>query len=443
MSNNKDVLDKVFGYVEENKIQFVYLWFSDVLGRLKSFSITPRELDEAFNEGMGFDGSSIHGFARIDESDLIAKPDPKTFSLLPWQLKEHPVAKMFCDILKPDGEPYEGDPRYALKRCLNRIEKNYIYNVGPELEFFYFKNDKNPETIDNGGYFDLTTLDAADDLQRDTILTLERMGIIVEYSHHEGAPSQHEIDLRYRDALTMADIVMTYRAVVKEMARQYGYYATFMPKPLVGVNGSSMHVHQSLFKNGKNVFFDSNDVYHLSNTAKWYIAGLLKYAPEITSILNQWVNSYKRLVPGFEAPVYVSWARRNQSTLIRVPIYKPGKEESTRIELRSPDPACNPYLAFAVMLAAGLAGIKERLELPLPIEEDVYCMNKSDLSDKGITVLPGSLIEAITLTEKSRLVHDVLGDHIFNKFIGSKKVEWDNYRTQVTEWELKKYLPIL
>lgn len=444
MDNGKEITDKVFDYVEKNKIQFVHLWFTDVLGRLKSFSITPRELDGAFREGMGFDGSSIQGFARIDESDMIAKPDPKTFSLLPWRPKDHPVAKMFCDILKPDGKPYEGDPRYALKRCLKRIEDDgYTFNVGPELEFFYFKNDKCTETLDDGGYFDLTTLDAANDLRRDTILTLEKMGIVVEYSHHEGAPSQHEIDLRYKDALAMADTVMTYRVVVKEIAQQYGYYATFMPKPLIGVNGSGMHVHQSLFKGSKNVFFDAGDVYHLSDEAKWYIAGLLRYAPEITAVLNQWVNSYKRLVPGYEAPVYVSWARRNRSTLIRVPMYKPGKEESTRIELRSPDPACNPYLAFSVMLAAGLDGIKQRMELPAPIEEDVYCMSATDLSERGITVLPGSLIEAITLTEKSDLVRDALGDHIFNKFIGSKKIEWDNYRIQVTEWELKEYLPIL
>jgi len=436
--------ENVFEAIEKTNVKFIRLWFTDVLGRLKSFSITPRELEGAFSEGMGFDGSSIHGFARIYESDLIAKPDPKTFSLLPWRAKEHPVAKMFCDILKPDGAPYEGDPRYVLKQCLKRIEeKGYMFNVGPELEFFYFKNDQGTETLDKGGYFDLTTLDAATDLRRDTILTLEEMNIPVEYSHHEVGPSQHEIDLRYRDALTMADTVMTYRIVVKEIAQQYGYYATFMPKPLIGVNGSGMHVHQSLFKGKKNAFFDPSDEYHLSKEAKWYISGLLKYIPEITSVLNQWVNSYKRLVPGYEAPVYISWARRNRSTLIRVPMYKPGKEESTRIELRSPDPACNPYLAFTVMLAAGLEGIKERLELHPPIEEDVFCMSMSDLSDKGINILPGSLIEAITLTENSRLVRDVLGNHIFNKFIESKKIEWDDYRTQVTEWELKEYLPIL
>jgi len=436
--------EDVLGVVEKQGIKFVRLWFTDILGQLKSFAITPKELEGAFDEGMGFDGSSIKGFARIDESDMLAKPDPATFRIVPWRPKEHAVARMFCDIQQPDGSPYEGDPRYVLKRNLEQLEeKGYTFYVGPELEYFYFRDDKTTEVLDEGGYFDLTTLDAGSDLRRDTILTLEEMGIDVEYSHHEVAPSQHEIDLRYKDALTMADQVMTYRIVVKEIAQRYGVYATFMPKPIFGVNGSGMHVHQSLFKGDRNAFFDPNDEYHLSEEGKGYIAGLLRHAPEITSVANQWVNSYKRLVPGYEAPVYLSWARRNRSTLVRVPMYKPGKENATRVEFRSADPACNPYLTFSVMLAAGLAGIKNKYELRLPTEKDVYLLNAEEKAKEGITSLPGSLIEAIGLTEESELVREALGDHVFNNFITSKKVEWDNYRVNVTEWELKAYLGVL
>ena len=436
--------EDVLGVVEKQGIKFVRLWFTDILGQLKSFAITPKELEGAFDEGMGFDGSSIKGFARIDESDMLAKPDPTTFRIVPWRPKEHAVARMFCDIQQPDGSPYEGDPRYVLKRNLEQLEeKGYTFYVGPELEYFYFRDDKTTEVLDEGGYFDLTTLDAGSDLRRDTILTLEEMGIDVEYSHHEVAPSQHEIDLRYKDALTMADQVMTYRIVVKEIAQRYGYYATFMPKPIFGVNGSGMHVHQSLFKGDRNAFFDPNDEYHLSEAGKGYIAGLLRHAPEITSVANQWVNSYKRLVPGYEAPVYLSWARRNRSTLVRVPMYKPGKENATRVEFRSADPACNPYLTFSVMLAAGLAGIKNNYELRAPTEKDVYLLNAEEKAKEGITSLPGSLIEAIALTEESELVREALGDHVFNNFITSKKVEWDNYRVNVTEWELKAYLGVL
>ena len=436
--------EDVLGVVEKQGIKFVRLWFTDILGQLKSFAITPKELEGAFDEGMGFDGSSIKGFARIDESDMLAKPDPATFRIVPWRPKEHAVARMFCDIQQPDGSPYEGDPRYVLKRNLEQLEeKGYTFYVGPELEYFYFRDDKTTEVLDEGGYFDLTTLDAGSDLRRDTILTLEEMGIDVEYSHHEVAPSQHEIDLRYKDALTMADQVMTYRIVVKEIAQRYGVYATFMPKPIFGVNGSGMHVHQSLFKGDRNAFFDPNDEYHLSEEGKGYIAGLLRHAPEITSVANQWVNSYKRLVPGYEAPVYLSWARRNRSTLVRVPMYKPGKENATRVEFRSADPACNPYLTFSVMLAAGLAGIKNNYELRAPTEKDVYLLNAEEKAKEGITSLPGSLIEAIALTEESELVREALGDHVFNNFITSKKVEWDNYRVHVTEWELKAYLGVL
>ena len=437
--------EEVFEVIKNKDVKFVGLWFTDILGRLKSVSIPASELETAFDEGVGFDGSSIKGFARIDESDMVAKPDPATFQIIPWRSNGDVVARMFCDIQNPDGSPYEGDPRYILKRSLERLEKEYGYTfyVGPELEYFYFKNGKNPEVLDEGGYFDLTTLDAGVDMRRETILMLEAMGIKVEFSHHEVSPSQHEIDLRYKDALTMADQVMTYRIVVKEIAQQHGCYATFMPKPIFGVNGSGMHVHQSLFKGDKNAFFDPNDEYHLSDVGKGYIAGLLKHAPEITSVTNQWINSYKRLVPGYEAPVYITWARRNRSTLVRVPMYKPNKEKATRVEFRSPDPACNPYLAFSVMLAAGLAGIKNKYELPPPTEKDVYRLSDEERAKEGIKTLPGSLIEAITLTEKSELVREALGDHIFNNFITSKLVEWNRYRVNVTEWELKEYLSVL
>ena len=430
--------------VEEHNVKFIRLWFTDILGQIKSFAITSEELDTAFDEGMGFDGSSIKGYARIDESDMIAKPDPATFQLIPWRPKEKAVARMFCDILNPDGTPYEGDPRYALKRNLERLkEKGYTLYLGPELEFFYFKDDKSTQVLDEGGYFDLTTLDAASDLRRETVLALEAMGIKVEYSHHEVAPSQHEIDLRYADALTMADNVMTYRVVVKEVATKYGCYATFMPKPIFGQNGSGMHTHQSLFKGDRNAFFDAKDKYFLSDIAKKYIAGLLKHAPEITMVCNQWINSYKRLVPGYEAPVYIAWARRNRSALVRVPLYKPGKEKATRIELRSPDPACNPYLAFSVMLAAGLEGIEKGYNLPEPVEKDIYHLSDEEKKKLGIKSLPGSLIEAVEITEKSEVLRKALGDHIFNNLITNKKVEWDNYRIRIHPYEIERYLPIL
>ncbi|MDI6810296.1 MAG: glutamine synthetase family protein [archaeon] len=437
--------ERVFEAVEKYDVNFIGLWFTDILGNLKSVGIAISELETAFDEGMGFDGSSIKGFARIDESDMLAKPDPATFQIIPWRPKEDVVARMFCDVLQPDGSHYEGDPRYVLKRNLEKLREEYGYTfyVGPELEYFYLRNNKSLEVLDEGGYFDLTTLDAGSDLRRETISMLGAMGIKVEASHHEVSPSQHEIDLRYTDALTMADQVMTYRFVVKEIAQQHGCYATFMPKPIFGVNGSGMHVHQSLFKGTRNTFFEPDEEYHLSEVAKQYTAGLLRHAPEITSVTNQWINSYKRLVPGYEAPVYITWARRNRSTLVRVPMYKPGKEEATRVEFRSPDPACNPYLAFSVMLAAGLAGVKNRYELPPPTEKDVYRMSDEERACEGIKTLPGSLIEAIALTEKSELVREALGEHIFQNFITSKKVEWDRYRVNVTEWELKEYLSVL
>ncbi|MDP3879938.1 MAG: glutamine synthetase family protein [Dehalococcoidales bacterium] len=430
--------------VKDNDVKFIRLWFCDILGMLKNFAITVEELEGALKEGMGFDGSSIEGFARIDESDMIALPDPDTFQLLPWRPKEHGVARMFCDIIKPDGEPFDGDPRYILKKNLKRAaDLGYTFYVGPELEYFYFQDSRGTQILDEGGYFDMTPLDVATDLRRETVLTLEEMGIGVEYSHHEVAPSQHEIDMRYTDALTMADNVMTYRLVVKQIALTHGVYATFMPKPIFGINGSGMHVHQSLFKGERNAFFDEKDEYHLSKIARSYIAGLLKHAPEITAVTNQWINSYRRLVPGYEAPVYLSWARRNRSDLIRVPGYRPGREKATRIEFRSPDPACNPYLTFSVMLAAGLEGIEKNYTPPAPVEENVYEMTEEERKKRGIETLPASLLEATQLTEKSDLVRKALGEHIFNAFIKNKKIEWDQYRTQVTEYELKKYLPVL
>jgi glutamine synthetase len=435
----KDVIE----LAKKHKVKFIRLWFSDIHGQLKSFAIPVEELEFAFNEGIGFDGSSIKGFARIDESDMIARPDPTTFVMLPWRPKDKAVGRMFCDIYEPDGSPYKGDPRYILKVNLEKAKKKgYTFYVGPELEYFYFRNDRGTETLDEGGYFDYPT-DAAEDLRRDTIMALESMGIKVEYSHHEVAHSQHEIDLRYADALTMADIVMTYRVIVKEIAKQYNVYATFMPKPIFGQNGSGMHTHQSLFKGNKNAFFDAHDKYYLSDVAKKYIAGILTHVKEFTLILNQWVNSYKRLVPGYEAPVYICWARRNRSTLVRVPLYKPGKEKATRVELRSPDPACNPYLAFSCMLNAGLKGIEKGYKLPEPVEMDVYHLSDEEREKMGIDCLPGSLNRAIEYARNSELLPEILGDHIFEQFITSKKVEWDEYRINVHPYEMKRYLPIL
>jgi glutamine synthetase len=443
--SREEAKDYVLKMAKEHDVKFIRMWFTDILGILKSFAITVEELEGALEQGMGFDGSSIEGFARIDESDMVALPDPDTFQLLPWRPREHrAVSRMFCDILRPGGEPFEGDPRYVLKKNLKRAtDMGYTYYVGPELEYFYFKDSVGTEPLDQGGYFDMTPRDAAIEMRKETVLALEDMGIGVEYSHHEVATSQHEIDMRYTDALTMADSVMTYRLIVKEVALKYGVYATFMPKPVFGINGSGMHVHQSLFKGERNAFFDKDDKYHLSKVAKCFIAGLLKHAPEITAVTSQWVNSYKRLVPGYEAPVYLSWARRNRADLIRVPEYQPGREKATRIEYRSPDPACNPYLCFSVMLAAGLEGIEKGLEPPLPVEANVYEMTEEERRERGIGTLPASLLEAIMLTEKSEVVHKALGDHVFNAFIKNKKIEWDQYRTQVTDYELKRYLPVL
>ena len=437
--------DYVMEMVKKHNVRFIRLWFTDILGFLKSHAITVAELEDALNEGSGFDGSSIEGFARIEESDVLAMPDPSTFTIVPWRPREEDaVARMFCDVLNPDGTPYQGDPRQVLKRNLKKAaDMGFTFYVGPELEYFYFKDAGGTEVLDEGGYFDLTPLDVASDLRRDTVLSLEDMGIPVEYSHHEVAPSQHEIDLRYNDALTMADNCMTYRLVVKEVAMKHGCYATFMPKPIAAENGSGMHTHQSLFKGDKNAFFDPKDRYHLSDTAKRYIAGLLKHVPEMVSVTNQWVNSYKRLVPGYEAPAYISWGQRNRSALVRVPMYKPGKEKATRVEFRCPDPACNPYLAFSVMLAAGLKGMEEKYEIPDPVEDNVFEMDAEMQAKRGIKSLPDNLYAAILLTEKSELVREALGDHVFEQFIANKKIEWDRYRLTVTDYELNEYLSIL
>ena len=444
MNNTKFTKKDVLKSVKDNDIKFIRLWFSDITGQMKGFAITKEELEDALEDGMGFDGSSIKGFARIDESDMIAMPDPTTFRILPYRPKEKGVAGMLCDVLNPDRTPYKGDPRYILKKTLERAKKKgYDFYIGPELEFFIFKDEKSTQVLDEGGYFDITTLDAGNEVRREIILTLEQMGVQVEYSHHEVAPSQHEIDLRYKEAMSMADTVMLYRMVVKEIAQKHGFYATFMPKPIFGQNGSGMHTHQSLFKGSRNAFFEAKDKYHLSKEGKAYIAGILKHAREITLICNQWVNSYKRLVPGYEAPVYVCWARRNRSALVRVPMYKPGKEKATRIEFRSPDPACNPYLAFATMLAAGLKGIEDKYTLAEPMERDVYHLTDEEMKKLKIGCLPGSLIEAIEISESSKLLKDVLGEHIFDNLIMAKKIEWDEYRKRVHEYEIGTYLPIL
>ncbi len=444
MNDSKESREYVLQQARDLDVKFIRLWFTDILGSLKSMAITVEALPEALEEGIDFDGASIEGFARVDESDKVAMPDPTTFAILPWRPQANRVARVFCDVLEPDGQPFEGDPRRVLRRQLKRAaDLGYTFYVGPEIEYFYFASSDSPQVLDLGGYFDLTPLDAGTDLRRETVLTLEELGIPVETSHHEVAPSQHEISLRYADALTMADSTMTYRLTVKEIALKNGVYATFMPKPISDQNGSGMHVHQSLFQGERNAFYDEKDPYHLSSVARAFIAGLLKYAREITLVTNQWVNSYKRLVPGFEAPVYMSWARRNRSDLIRVPEYKRGKEAGTRIEYRAPDAACNPYLAFACMLAAGLEGVEKGYTVPDPIEQNVFELSEAERKARGIDHLPGSLSEAIEAAEGSELLRRCLGDHLLESLLLNKKVEWANFRSHVTDWETNRYLPIL
>jgi glutamine synthetase len=431
--------------IEQEGVEFVLLWFSDIEGHLKSFAVTPSEIEDALDDGMGFDGSSITGFNAIEESDMVAIPDPDTFQLMPWKEGETKVARMICDIVTPDGKPYEGDPRYVLRRALERMTSLGFdtFNVGPELEYFLFRDDKGTETLDEGGYFAMTTLDAASDLRQETVRALESMGIPIEYVHHEVGPSQHEIDMRFAEALSMADHTVTYRLIVKEIAKKAGYHATFMPKPLFGENGSGMHTHQSLFKEGRNAFFDGDDEWNLSDAGKAFIAGQLRHAREISAVFAQWVNSYKRLVPGYEAPVYVAWSRRNRSALIRIPLYKPGAEQATRAEIRCPDPACNPYLTFAALLHAGLEGIEQGYELPAPMETNLYHLTPEQRRERGIVSLPETLGEAIDELAQSDLARKALGPHIFDRYVELKRGEWDEYRVQLTEWELGKYLSVL
>ncbi len=430
--------------VEERGVRFVRLWFTDVVGTMKSFSITPAELENALEEGMSFDGSAIEGYTRVQEADMLALPDPDTFELLPWRGDDAPVARMFCDIQHFDGSPFDGDPRHVLKRNLQAArERDYRFFVAPEMEYFYFRDERSTEPLDEAGFFDLTTQDMASELRKQTILTLEAMGIPVEYSFHENGPSQHEIDLRHTDALSMADTVMTFRLVVKEVARANGVYATFMPKPIAGAFGSGMHTHLSLFEGEANAFHDPGDEFGLSKTGKAFIAGLLHHAREITAVTNQTVNSYKRLVAGMEAPVYVCWARNNRSALVRVPLPKRGHMDATRIEYRAPDPACNPYLAFSLMLAAGLRGIDEGYELPSEATNNIFEMSDAERAASGIETLPTSLEEAIELMESSELVRGALGEHVFEYFLRNKRREWDDYKVQVTPWELQRFLGTL
>ncbi|MFI6326452.1 glutamine synthetase family protein [Nonomuraea sp. NPDC050556] len=443
--------------LEERDIRFIRLWFTDVLGFLKSVAIAPAELEGAFAEGIGFDGSAIEGFARVYESDMLAKPDPATFQILPWRSENPGAARIFCDILMPDGSPSHADPRWVLKRTLAKCaDMGFTFYTHPEIEFFLLKNrpgpgSEKPEPIDFGGYFDHTPHSSGHDFRRQAIMMLESMGISVEFSHHEGAPGQQEIDLRYADALTTADNIMTFRLVMKEVALEQGIWASFMPKPFTEHPGSGMHTHMSLFEGDRNAFYEAGAEYQLSKIGRSFIAGLLRHAAEITAVTNQWVNSYKRLWgdveaiagAGGEAPSYICWGHNNRSALVRVPMYKPHKGGSTRIEFRSLDSACNPYLAFALVLAAGLKGIEEGYEMPAAAEDNVWALTSAERRALGIQPLPQSLDEAIGIMEQSELVAETLGEHVFDFFLRNKRTEWREYRRQVTEYELGRYLPVL
>ena len=435
--------------IEERDIRFIRLWFTDVLGFLKSVAVAPAELEQAFAEGIGFDGSSIEGFARVVEADMLAKPDASTFQMLPWRGEAPATARMFCDILLPDGTPSPVDPRQVLRRTLDKAgELGFTFYTHPEIEFFLFRDryepgDPPPKPVDRGGYFDHTPHDVSHDFRRQAITMLEQMGISVEFSHHEVAPGQQEIDLRYADALTTADNIMTFRHVVKEVALSAGVAASFMPKPFSDQAGSGMHTHVSLFEGDRNAFHDESDPLHLSTTARRFIAGVLHHSAEITAITNQWVNSYKRLNAGGEAPSWICWGHNNRSALIRVPMYKPQKGQSTRIEFRAPDPACNPYLTFAVILAAGLRGITEEYDLPPGSEDDVWALTDLERRAAGIRSLPTSLAEAIAAMEGSEFMAETLGEDVFEFFLRNKRAEWADYRRQVTPFELDRYLPVL
>lgn len=441
--------------VEERDIRFVRLWFTDVLGFLKSVAVAPAELEGAFDEGIGFDGSAIEGFARVYESDMLAKPDPSTFQILPWRTDAPGAARIFCDILMPDGTPSHADPRHVLRRALNRAgDLGFTFYAHPEIEFFLFTDPpepgREPVPIDSGGYFDQTPHSEARDFRRTAITMLENMGLSVEFSHHEGAPGQQEIDLRYADALSTADNIMTFRFVMKEVALSQDTYASFMPKPFTEHPGSGMHTHFSLFEGENNAFYEPGSPYQLSKVGRSFIAGLLRHAREFAAVTNQWVNSYKRLWgsagltagAGGEAPAYVCWGHNNRSALIRIPMYSL-KGHSTRVEVRSPDSACNPYLAFAVILAAGLKGVEEEYELPEGAEDDVWALTPAERRVLGIEPLPESLSEAIAVMQESELVAETLGEHVFDFFLRNKREEWKDYQRQVTAYERDRYLPIL
>ena len=427
----------------ELDVKFIRLWFTDILGTLKGFAITVDELEEVLDRGATIDGSSIAGFARSNESDMIAMPDPTTWQLLPWRPRENAVARMFCDILNPDGTPFEGDPRNILRRNIQRAsDKGYSFYIGPELEYFYLEDSDSVKPVDQGGYFDQTSAGDGPDLRRETVLSLEELGIPVAHSHHEVAPGQHEIDLRHQNALAMADTVITYRVVVKEIASQHGVYASFMPRPMNGENGSGMHCHLSLAKGEENAFFDEDDALHLSAVGRSFLAGLIRHSPEVTAVTNQWVNSYKRLVPGIEAPSYGVWTGGNWSDLVRVPPYQ-GRAEAVRIEYRAPDSACNPYLAFSVMLAAGMKGVEEGYDLGDPVTTDIDSMSPSERVEAGISKLPSNLGQALELLRESELVREALGESIFDNFVRNKEIEWREFESTVTEYEVDRYLKVL
>ncbi len=440
--------EAVLEKAKKDGVKFVDLQFTDLFGTVKSVTIPVEFLGESLEKGTWFDGSSIEGFTRICESDMYLMPDPATYNVIPWRVLESgSTARMMCDVYMPDGKPFEGDPRYILKTAVAEAEEmGFVYNTGPEFEFFLFKNDNEcakPVPHDNGGYFDLS-MDLAYGVRRDMVLAIERLGLQVEMSHHEVADGQHEIDFKYGSALKTADHAVTLKYAFKAIANMHGLHASFMPKPIFGINGSGMHVHQSLFdKKGNTLFFDANDPYKISATAKSFIAGQLEHVRSMSAILAPTVNSYKRLVPGYEAPVYICWGQKNRSALIRVPRYSPGREKATRCELRCPDPSCNPYLAFAVMLKAGLDGVKRKLKPPEPVNEDVYEFNEADLQKHGIKTLPGSLGEAIDEMKKDKLIKEALGHHAYDQFIQNKTAEWDEYRIAVTDWEIDRYLEVL
>jgi len=436
--------EDILRLIDEAGVRYIRLCFTDILGKIKGMSITRSEIEQVLDEGQGFDGSSVEGFARIEESDLMAVPDPITYRVIPWEVAGEKVAMMFCDITHPDGRPYEGDPRWVLRKNLGQFnDKGLTLYVGPEIEYFYFRNFSETEVLDRDGYFDAGSFGEGTLVRKQSVAALEEIGLKVECSHHEVAPSQHEIDLKYQEALVMADFAQVYRFIIKEIALKNGIYATFMPKPMFGENGSGMHCHMSVFDKDKNLFFNKDGDYLLSDMARYFIAGVLKHIKEFTLVTNQWVNSYKRLVPGYEAPVYVSWGRRNRSSMVRVPMYRVGKEKATRMELRSPDPAANPYLAFACMMAAGMKGVHGKYELPEPIEDNIFGMSEQEKKSLKIDTLPGSLEAAIAEFEKSSFARETLGDHVFEKLIENKRIEWDSYRMHVSRQEVENYLPHL